>query len=138
MTTSFMICIIDDDDIYRFMIKKYLEAGNTQQELIAFTDGEQAMNYIMENKKDRTALPDVIFLDLNMPIMDGFQFVEAFALLKSELEKEIKIFMVSSSINPEDMEKARSYPEISEYLIKPLGAEKLQRLVERLQREKTD
>jgi CheY-like chemotaxis protein len=75
---------------------------------------------MIENAQKPDALPDVILLDINMPIMDGWDFLEWFKEFKENLVKAIPIFMVSSSIDWRDIEKAKSYEEVIDYMSKPL------------------
>ena len=125
MEKSFLICIIDDDDISRYYMSRNLESLNLSREMLVFSDGEDAISYIENNINNSFDLPDVIFLDINMPIMDGFQFMEAYTKLKPRIDKEISIYMTSSSISPEDVQRAKAVSEISDYLVKPVEPEKL-------------
>ena len=114
------LCVIDDDMIYQFAVKlnlKQLQLANSVQ---CFSNGELAKLYMMENAQKPEALPDVILLDINMPIMDGWDFLEWFKEFKVNLSKAIPIFMVSSSIDWRDIEKAKSYKEVVDYMSKPL------------------
>ena len=72
-----------------------------------------------------TALPDIILLDINMPVMDGWQFMELFALLNPTLSKKIDVYMVSSSINKADIKRAKAITDISDFIVKPLDARSL-------------
>lgn len=133
MGKSFLICIIDDDDISRYSISRSLEALKLSRKILIFSDGEEAINFMMDNIGKSNNLPDVIFLDINMPIMDGFQFMEEYAKLKPRVGKKIIIYMTSSSINTVDIERAKAISEISDYLIKPLEPKKLGVLLESIE-----
>lgn len=133
MGKSFLICIIDDDDISRYSISRSLEALKLSRKILIFSDGEEAINFMMDNIGKSSNLPDVIFLDINMPIMDGFQFMEEYAKLKPRVGKKIIIYMTSSSINTVDIERAKAISEISDYLIKPLEPKKLGVLLESIE-----
>ena len=74
-------------------------------------------------------LPDIIFLDINMPITDGWGFLEEFHELKKTLGKDIKIYMVSSSIDPRDHNRAKNIPEVTEYMEKPVSMSKFSELL---------
>jgi two-component system, chemotaxis family, chemotaxis protein CheY len=121
------IFLVDDDHIYQFTAKKTLEAMGVSQEVSIFMDGEAAMQYIKSHLKDVDLLPDVIFLDINMPVMDGWQFVEEFQ--KLDLGKNVALFMVSSSVDEADLNKSRQYPIIKEYIIKPVGRPRFEQLL---------
>ena len=135
MSKPFLICIIDDDDIFRYTMKRHLGTLKIPQKILAFPDGEQAINFMVDNVGNSQTLPDIIFLDINMPIMDGFQFMEEYVKLKPRVGKKITVYMISSSVNPTDLEKAKGITEISDYLIKPIEPEKLGELIQLLDDE---
>ncbi|WP_026935317.1 response regulator [Christiangramia echinicola] len=121
-------CIIDDDPIFVFGTKKIMKLANFCNSFLVFHNGEEALNHlkpIIESNND--SLPDVILLDLNMPVMDGWEFLDEF--IKIPCEKEITIYIVTSSIDPIDMDRAKDYDNISNYLIKPISSQKLQELM---------
>lgn len=130
------ICIVDDDDIYQFTIIKTLQLFNLPKNIIAFADGEEALNFMLDNLGEDHKLPDVIFLDINMPIMDGFQFIDEYIKIKPKVGKSITIYMVSSSVDPVDIERAKKISAISDYIIKPIRQGQLKSILEKL--EKTD
>ena len=121
-------CIIDDDPIFVFGTKKIMKLANFCNSFLVFHNGEEALNHlkpIIESNND--SLPDVILLDLNMPVMDGWEFLDEF--IKIPCEKEITIYIVTSSIDPIDMDRAKDYDNISNYLIKPITSQKLQEIM---------
>ena len=121
-------CIIDDDPIFVFGTKKIMKLANFCNGFMVFHNGEEALDHlkpIIESNND--SLPDVILLDLNMPVMDGWEFLDEF--VKIPCEKEITIYIVTSSIDPMDMDRAKDYDNISNYLIKPISAQKLQEIL---------
>lgn len=115
-----ILCVIDDDVIYQFAVKLNIKQLQLAEKVLTFSNGEEAMLYFSENMENPEALPQVILLDINMPVMDGWDFLDWFQSAKEKMAREIPIFMVSSSIDWRDMEKAKSYPEVQEYLSKPL------------------
>jgi CheY-like chemotaxis protein len=114
------LCVIDDDVIYQFAIKLTIEQLELAQSVITFSNGELAKNFFQENLLSEEKLPDVILLDINMPIMDGWDFLNWFTGQQNLLPRQIPIFMVSSSIDWRDIEKAKSYESVVDYLSKPL------------------
>ncbi|SFA76479.1 response regulator [Algoriphagus aquimarinus] len=126
------ICIVDDDDIYQFMVTKTLESLGLAKKIIAFSDGEEALNFMVENLNNENELPDIILLDINMPIMDGFQFMEEYVKLIPKVSKSIVIYIVSSSVDPVDIERAKNISAISGYIIKPTKPGELKSLIEKL------
>lgn len=125
-----LIAIIDDDTIYQFMLTRILNNNKLAEKIITFTDGEKAIQHLMDNKIAHENIPDVIFLDVNMPIMDGWMFIEAYANMKTEIHKKIVIFMLSSSVDPVDIERAGKISEISNYIVKPIKLEEVKRIFE--------
>ena len=123
-----LACIIDDDVIYICLVRKIIESKNLCSGIIVFNDGEQSINYFESLLKqlDNNEVPDIIFLDLNMPIMDGWEFLERFKLIKHKLPKEISLYVVSSSINPMDVNRAKATPTVNDYLVKPVKLKDLE------------
>ncbi|TXD65084.1 response regulator [Polaribacter glomeratus] len=126
------ICIIDDDEVYKFFMQRILKIKKLTENIITFPDGEEAYNFINENKQNPEKLPDLIFLDINMPIMNGFQFMEEYTKLAPQIAKKIIIYMVTSSIDPVDLERSKNFKEISDFVTKPITAEVLQKIVDSL------
>ncbi|MBO6830166.1 MULTISPECIES: response regulator [unclassified Flagellimonas] len=126
------VFVVDDDDIYQFTIKVTLRSIPAVQSTSTFADGAEALEYIVVHQNEEDKLPDIIFLDINMPVMDGFQFMEEFAELLPSLKKSIKVYMVSSSMDPKDIKKAKRFEEISDYLIKPLNSKDIKEIIAKL------
>lgn len=123
-----LACIIDDDDMYVNLVKKIIETKNLCQNLMVFQNGQDALSYFKAilSSLDKNAIPEIIFLDLNMPVMDGWEFLENFTKIKNKFEKVITLYIVSSSINPVDVERAKSINSVKDYLIKPVTIEDLE------------
>ncbi len=123
-----LACIIDDDSMYVNLIKKIIEAKSLCQNLMVFKNGEEALNYfeVILSNLDKKSIPEIIFLDINMPVMDGWEFLEGFTKIKNKLGKTITLYIVSSSINPVDIERAKSINSVKDYLIKPVTIEDLE------------
>jgi CheY-like chemotaxis protein len=114
------IFLIDDDPIYVFLVRKIIESVDSSLEISAFSDGELAINHLAKVGADPGQLPDIIFLDLSMPVLDGWGFLEEFHGLRDKFDKRIDLYIVSSSISPEDLERSRRDPMVVDFLIKPL------------------
>tara|TARA_R110002126_G_scaffold101608_1_gene233613 strand:- start:309 stop:722 length:414 start_codon:yes stop_codon:yes gene_type:complete len=132
MNTLLKTCIVDDDSIYRFTMIKALESIKSSIDIMVFSDGEKAINFMLDNLDQESEIPDVIFLDVDMPVMDGFQFMEEFIKIKPRVGKSITIYMVSSSIDPVDTERANNISAISDYIIKPIGLVRLKEIMQNL------
>jgi CheY-like chemotaxis protein len=115
--------IIDDDIIYQFMLTRIINSNHLAERIITFSDGEKAIQYLTDNKATDENIPDIIFLDTNMPFMDGWQFIEEYANIKTEIKKKVAIFMLSASLDPAAVERASKMSEISKYTVKPIKLE---------------
>jgi CheY-like chemotaxis protein len=123
------VCVIDDDFIYQFAAKKTIEATGLVEEILSFSNGREAINYLEEKIAESTPAPDVIFLDINMPIMDGWEFLEAYNPLQNSFKKKIIIYIVSSSNSDFDIEFSKKFSCVSDYVIKPVHKEKFEQLL---------
>src|SRR5476651_629742 len=113
------VCVIDDDRIYIYGLKKLISIKQLSPNLMEFYNGQEAIDFLV-NPENLNELPDIIFLDINMPVMDGWGFMENFVKIKHQLGKKITIYMVSSSINDDDISRAKNISDISDYVIKPI------------------
>ncbi len=125
-----VVYIIDDDEIYQFTLKKTLEINKLTEKLLVFSDGEKGIDFIKANLENKEILPDIIFLDINMPVMGGFQFMEEYLKIKPRIDKKIIIYMISSSIDVADKNRANNIADISDFLIKPIKTSELKGLLE--------
>lgn len=116
-------CIIDDDPIFIFGARRMMELSDFCNSFMIFKNGQEAFNNLKPIMSAGENIPDVILLDINMPIMDGWQFLEEF--IKIESHKLITIYIVSSSIDPMDVERAKEYESISNYIVKPITIQTL-------------
>ena len=89
-----------------------------------FYNGKEAIDFLI-NPENQNQLPDIIFLDINMPVMDGWGFMESFVKIKPQLGKKITIYMVSSSINQDDINRAKGISDVTDYVIKPISQDTL-------------
>ncbi len=122
-------CIIDDDPIYQFGMKILLREVDFSEEILMYEDGQQAVDALLERISSGNTLPPVIFLDLNMPIKDGWEFLDDFVQIPPHNREQVKIYVISSSINPSDEERARKYEVVSNYIVKPITSEKLLEII---------
>lgn len=132
MTTLKTLTIVDDDDIFVFLTTKIIEQTNLVDLIKVFGNGLDAINFLKENKNNVDALPDIILLDLSMPIMNGWQFLEEYNKLNPTIGKKITIYICSSSISPDDITRAKTISEVSDFIIKPITKDKLIDLIKKL------
>ncbi|WP_295720743.1 response regulator [Mucilaginibacter sp.] len=124
MSIPYKICLlIDDNYIDNFVTRKVLEASNFAETIIV----RQSPTEAIDSLRSGIVKPDVIFLDIRMPTMDGFEFLQEYDLL--EIDKEnIKIFMLSSSLDPTDMQQSADNKYITQLIHKPLTTKALEEL----------
>ena len=117
--------IVDDDKIYTFLVKKTIEQTNLVGMIKVFDHGLDAINFLKKNADNPDTLPEIILLDLSMPVLDGWGFLEEYILLSPKLGRNITIYIISSSISPYDIAKAKSISLVTDFIIKPISKEKL-------------
>lgn len=130
MSMLSMILLIDDDFTTNYLHKKIISKSEIDLPIEVANNGKEGIDKLLElnktiNDKDTIVL---IFLDINMPIMDGWGFLEIFNEIKPTLNFNTNLFIVSSSINPDDEDRAKSNPEVIDYLPKPLTVDILGKL----------
>ena len=124
------ICIVDDDKVYQITTKKMLERIALANNILVFSHGEEAFQYLAEKASNKDALPDIIFLDINMPFMNAWQFLDAYTQIKPQLTKPITIYIISSSISEIDIQRAKKIEHVKDYYIKPVTMDQYARLLQ--------
>ncbi|WP_415370922.1 response regulator [Patiriisocius sp. Uisw_047] len=124
--------IVDDDKIYTFLVKKTIEQTDLVETIKVFENGLDAIDFLKNNAANRDTLPEIILLDLSMPVMDGWEFLEEYILLSPKLDRKITIYIVSSSISPFDIAKAKSISFVTDFIIKPVSKEKFIEIFKKL------
>lgn len=124
-------CIIDDDPIFIFGSKILLKNNDFSNNIIICQNGREAINIIVSMLESQKPLPEIIFLDLNMPIMDGWEFLEEFAKLSNI--GNVKIYILSSSIDSRDIARAKEYELVHDFIAKPLTNGKINAIVKSLE-----
>jgi CheY-like chemotaxis protein len=126
------LTLVDDDDVFVFLTTKAIEQTNLVDLIKVFENGLDALNFLKENKNNVDALPEIILLDLSMPIMNGWQFLEEYTKVNPTIGKKITIYICSSSISPDDVKRGKTISEVSDYIIKPITKDKLIDLIKKL------
>lgn len=120
------VCVVDDDLVYQFTTKKLIQNTKLVDKILVFPDGEKAIEFFQSlEERAFEGTPNIVLLDINMPIMDGWDFLKAYVLVKPKLPKKVTIYMVSSSIHGVDIEKAKQISDVTDYIVKPVTKDKL-------------
>lgn len=121
------IALVDDDEVTNFLNKRLVESTGLFNHVLTFGNGKEILDYMMEGNEIE---PNVILLDINMPIMNGFEFLERHKELPTSNKADVIIAMLTTSLLDKDKAKAEKL-DITEYVEKPLSNDKLKQLLER-------
>lgn len=124
------VVIIDDDEIYRFTSSLLLQKINADIQIIEFDDGEMALDYLRKIPGSNPDWPDIVLIDINMPLLDGWDFLELASVIENKPQHKPAFFMVSSSIDPRDKNRVNEYPGLNGYLEKPLEFEIMKKVID--------
>ena len=125
------ILLIDDDEPTNFLNKMTLEQMGCTRHIRVAQSGQEALEYLRTSDPDQRPRPDLIFLDINMPAMDGWEFLQQYKLLPPEQKADIVLIMLTTSLNPDDEIRTRSIPEIAGFENKPLKQIQLEALLKK-------
>ncbi len=123
------ILLVDDDEINNFISIKLIKKAMNNTNISACLNGKFAIDELLEiQKTDPDKLPDFILLDINMPIMNGWEFLDEYKRLNLDPLGKSKIYIISSSVFSNDISKARSYPLVKNFISKPLSVDKIREM----------
>ena len=127
------ILCVDDDPITLMLCKMVITKASFSNEIATAKNGEEALNYY-DSLKTNTNIrkPQLIFLDLNMPVMNGWEFLSSFNTTEYSDFHDTKVIILSSTIDPEDFEKSKKYPMVIDFLSKPISKEMLEFLKDKI------
>jgi len=125
------ILFIDDDPITLMLCKMVIKKASFSNEIATSKNGEEALQYFNSLKQldsygELKKQPQLIFLDLNMPVMGGWEFLDSFSTSDYAAYNKTKVIILSSTIDPEDLEKSKKYPMVIDFLSKPISKEMLE------------
>ena len=125
------VMLIDDSEIDNLINQKMIEASVVAEHIYLHSSAKSAIEFLRNMQALELAekvLPDVIFLDIDMPLMDGFQFLDEFDKLNSVVKKKCRIVVLTSSINPQDVVRSKKYDSVKQFKNKPLSTEDIMKL----------
>ena len=123
------LIFIDDSPLDQFILKRILSKYQLEYEVMCTANGAEVIGFLEQNKSDINKLPDFILVDLYMPGFNGWNFLNSVQHLYTKLAKPIRIYILSSSINPKDMEQAKVYSCVRSFIFKPITREVLEKQI---------
>jgi len=126
------VFLIDDNNIVNFINRKTMESCGFSDNIIEYTSAKRALKFLGEAAKDLQQVPDLIFLDIKMQLMNGFEFLDSFNKLPTSVKEKTKIIMLTSSLLDSDKEHAMKYESVVDFLNKPITRDKLSSIRSRL------
>ncbi|MCB0738733.1 MAG: response regulator [Bacteroidetes bacterium] len=130
------VYLVDDDEINNFICVNIIQKIGFAQRVDSFEKGRDALDFLEKTAAQTpNELPEIIFLDINMPIMNGWDFLEEYSELKAKYNLNIDLYMLSSSIYQADVDKSKSYGDVVDFVTKPLREESLNAIKEKFFKE---
>ena len=123
------VWLIDDDEVFVFLTKKLIARSELEVTVETYINGQDAIEQLQSLAQDEDALPDIILLDLNMPVMDGWEFLKAYEEISFSNPNKIHLYIVTSSISPYEVERAKQIPAVQEFIVKPMVKDKFVDLI---------
>lgn len=117
------VLLIDDDEVNNFVCESIIRNHKFAEEVLSFERAEDAVAFLKKSVDYKKGFPDLIFLDINMPGMDGWSFLEEYRQLPEQFTKHCSLFMLSSAVDRKDIMNAKSNEEVKEFFSKPLSPE---------------
>ena len=122
------VMIIDDNTIDLYISSRLIIKNYFGKKVLEFSDAIEALKYLQDNQDNISVLPQIIFIDIYMPLMSGFEFLEAYDKLPTNLKNHCKAFIISSTIDDDDIARANSDKNVVHFQVKPINKEFLDRI----------
>ncbi|WP_176956230.1 response regulator [Catalinimonas alkaloidigena] len=119
------IMIVDDDHIHHFVYEEMIADTQVAQEVLTFAQASKALDFLGDACHDADQLPDLILLDLNMPHISGWDFLEAYQKIRPDFAKDVVLMILSSSVYQKDIDRAHAYEDVADFVMTPLTEDKL-------------
>ena len=123
------VMIIDDNLVDLYIISRMITKNNFGKNVLHYTEAEEAMKYLQENQYNVSKLPQIIFVDIYMPLMSGFEFLEVYDTLSATLKNHCKTYVISSTIDNEDIARSSRNKNVVCFHVKPITKEFLDRII---------
>lgn len=117
------VMLVDDNAIDLYITTKIIKKNKFAETINHFTSALSALEFLKENETNFTVLPQIVFVDIYMPLMSGFEFMEEYDKLSSDLKNHCKVYIISSSIDENDIKKANEDPNIVAFQVKTITTE---------------
>lgn len=130
MSEKKKIAVIDDDEVFQLIIKKQIEMKNIECDILNFYNGQEAIDFFknLETEGSNGSVPDLVMLDVNMPVKDGWGFLEDYAHISDSIKSKVSLYMVTSSVIQSDIDRAENNNDIVGFVSKPLTNERLEEI----------
>lgn len=132
MTNKIKLMLIEDDEVIVYLTKKIIKENPHVELGHVFSNGEKAIDFFKEYQHNVDELPDVIFLDISMPVIDGWQFLGEYNKVRDYLPKNISIYITTSSISQNDINRANQCHIVTDFIIKPIGIECFNEIIKKI------
>jgi len=126
------ILLVDDDEATNFLHKIYIEEWGVADNIYTALNGQEALDFLKENEEFRQNKPSLILLDINMPIMNGFEFMEAYKELDDSMKASVVVVMLTSSLHHIDQARASGLDDLNGFINKPLTREQMESILDKV------